>query len=233
MAAIVSEKLNMWTKYALKEDEDVLLKTIFCIGGCLSGDHLGHVFCLLKLKQLLVKDVDEDVKNLKRIAEEDGADPRLRKLVNCFPIETALRRGLQGYEEECSDLSTISLKIGLYLDNEEGSSVDIILKRVPVHCQDEDPSDRCLKCEEVFVAEPFFKMFGLVSELEKVFKMKPRDFKDFPGLVVAPRYGYRENGSMDSEVCLATRQHGRPPHLLRPRNHQRRHNPGLRRCPYG
>ena len=56
----------------------------------------------------------------------------------------------------------------------------MILKRSPVHC--EDPLQRCLKCMEAYVAEPFFKMFGLVAELERVSKLKPREAKDFPGL---------------------------------------------------
>ena len=77
----------------MPEDEDELIRKIFGDGRMRSSDFLGLAFCLLRLKRLLTLEADEDVNNLKTIAEEDGVDPRLGRIVDCIPVELAIWKG--------------------------------------------------------------------------------------------------------------------------------------------
>ena len=77
----------------MPEDEDDLINHSFGGERVSSSDFLGLAICLLKLKQMPTLEADEDVNNLKTIAEEDGVDPRLGRIVDCIPVELAIWKG--------------------------------------------------------------------------------------------------------------------------------------------
>ena len=146
---------------AVENDVDLAVMKAFTT----LGNNLTSTFMMLRAIQFLERDVELAMTNLRAIAHEEGADPRLTRIANSFPSMTSIRKSLE-YEKHF-----LRNAAAMFVFSEERSPcVEMILDEHPVCCEFSAGAERCIDCTEYYRAQPLFKMCGLLPGLRAAFE---------------------------------------------------------------
>ena len=154
----------------------------------LPSEPLINAFVLLRAARSLGAEADRALAELKAVASEDGADLRLARILELYPIVRAVRHHLEPQDRlfrgrAAKELANASGCEARYSLDDPVRFVRMVSGRERFHCEtvrvlDLEKSPRCNDCFEAYIARPFFEMFGLVGDLELTAKVALKGFGD-------------------------------------------------------
>ena len=170
-----------WCTFALLDDREGIeaeLKGLNPNHESPNHEKVLEAFICLKLGKKQIEEAPLQMRAMADVADEDGTDPRLKKMMDSFPVRSALQEALLAESKELFRIAANCFK------DAKAMNVRGFIGRIrgtKAYCCDSyDPSQMCRGCTDARAAEPFFKMFGLLPELEKIAKLLLAGAKNEP-----------------------------------------------------